>query len=108
MMQVIEELSELVSKGLERLSREDLIENLKEAIYILLNIRSKNIEEIKGYEINNALILYLVDIYCEGKAVIPIRELYITEKTSKGFSIDKQEGKDFLEVTVLKNDKRLH
>ena len=107
-MQEIEELSELVSKGLERLSREDLIENLKEAIYILLNIRSKNIEEIKGYEINNALVLYLVDIYCEGKAVIPIRELYITEKTSKGFSIDKQEGKDFLEVTVLKKDKKLH
>lgn len=106
----IEGLAELVSEGLDRLSREDLIENLKEALSLLIKRHIKLKEEIMSEALHQSIILYLIDKYCDRKEIISVSDLIRVEKTYKDFTIEKKEGDDFLEVTIRKesDNKKLH
>ena len=93
----IEGLAELVSEGLDRLSRKDLVENLKEAISLLVK---KHIEIEKDSK--KSILSYLISHYCNGKAVIKVSDLQMAMHGYKDISIEHEIGKDTIEVILIK------
>ena len=107
----IEGLEEFLTEGLEKLSNVELIKRLKAAISLLAKNHIKLKEETMFKSLNQSIILYLVDKYCDWqKEIISVSDLIRVEKTYKDFTIEKKEGDDFLEVTIRKesDNKKLH